>query len=251
LSKENKSKLNCVLKSWQEVTEAQKKLSAFGLPPHPDVIKSWDTWKIIDFINSKGTKDSYVLDVGCNGSPTLPYLKKLGFNHLYGCDVDLKIRKRRLLRRIKNTLSNINPDKLLNEMLENKDGFFHLSIQNLESTKYEANLFNFISSLSVIEHGVNISNYFAEMGRILKPGGFLLTSTDFWPEKIKTSSNVYDRPTGDIIFDKTEIENVISKAYMHEFKLYEPIDYNYGDKVVHWKKTGNDYTFLFFCLQKK
>ena len=244
-------KLNVVLKSWSEVTEAIENLNSLGLPPHPDTVKSWDTWKIINFIYKNGKKESNILDVGCNGSPVLPILRRLGFKNLYGCDVDLNIRKRRLLRRIKNRMSGEDPDKLLSEMLENNDKFYHLSIQDLEKTNYESNTFQFVSSLSVIEHGVNFRNYFSEMSRILKSGGFLLTSTDYWHEKIKTTSNVYNRSVGDVIFDRNEIEEAIDIAQNSGLELYEPIEFNYRDKVVKWKKTKQEYTFLFFGLRKK
>ena len=69
-------------------------------------------------------------------------------------------------------------------------------------------MFDFITSLSVIEHGVNIQNYFKEMNRILKKDGILLTSTDYWPDKIvngvKTKYNPKHNP--DNIFSMEEIE---------------------------------------------
>jgi SAM-dependent methyltransferase len=58
------------------------------------------------------------------------------------------------------------------------DKSLQLSIQSLEETNYECNTFDFVTSLSVIEHGVDIHKYFMEMNRILKKGGLLLTSTD-------------------------------------------------------------------------
>ena len=243
-------KLNEVLKSWKDVNIAVKNLNSLNLPPHPHTIKSWDTWKIINFINQNGNNGANVLDVGCNGSPILPLLRLLGFRNLYGCDVDLKIRKRRLLHRLKNKLSKDDPDVLLNEMLKNHDNFYYLSVQNLEKTKYNPNMFDFISSLSVIEHGVDISLYFSEMMRILKPGGCLFTSTDYWPDKIDTSSNVYNRPDNDTIFSRKEIEKILSIANSCRFELYEPIDFSYHDKVMKWKKTEKEYTFIFFCLKK-
>jgi len=250
MDEKNHSNLNCVLKSWDDVVEAKKNLNLLGLPPHPDTIKSWDTWKIINFTKKFGNKESHLLDVGCNGSPILPYLRLLGFHNLYGCDVDLEIRKRRFARRILNKVSNSRSQKILDDMLLNKDNFYNLMIQDLEKTNYDSEMFNFISSLSVIEHGVNINNYFLEMSRILKNGGYLLTSTDYWPEKIEIQSNVYQRPGGDVIFNKNEIENLVTTAKKHSLNLCEPIDYSFGEKVVHWKKTGKDYTFIFFCLQK-
>lgn len=57
--------------------------------------------------------------------------------------------------------------------------YFALSIQDLEKTNFKNNMFDYITSLSVIEHGVNIQNYFKEMNRILKKGAVLLTSSDY------------------------------------------------------------------------
>jgi len=251
LENNNYYELNCVLKSFSQVEDSIKNLETLNLPPHPDTPKSWDTWKIINFINKNAMKNTKILDVGCNGSPVLSLLKKLGFRNLYGCDVDLKIRKRRLLRRLKNKVFNVNPDQLLNEMLRNEENFYHLTIQDLEKTNYEASFFDFISSLSVIEHSVNISNYLAEMNRILRPGGFLLTSTDYWPEKIETISNVYDRPSNDVIFDKNEIKEILADVNKKGFSVYGEMNFDFQDKVVKWKKTDKEYTFIFFCLQKK
>jgi SAM-dependent methyltransferase len=112
-------------------------------------------------------------------------------------------------------------------------------------------MFDFITSLSVIEHGVNIQNYFREMNRILKKDGMLLTSTDYWPDKIvngvKTRENPRHKP--DSIFSREEIEtNIIKTAEQYGFVLTELIDFTYEDKVVHWDTIGLDYTFIFFAL---
>lgn len=68
------------------------------------------------------------------------------------------------------------------EMYENE--IFALSIQDLEKTNFKNNMFDYITSLSVIEHGVNIQNYFKEMNRILKKGAVFLTASDYWPDKL-------------------------------------------------------------------
>ena len=245
-----KNKLNCVLKSKDEVDTAIKNLKKLGLPPHPHFVKSWDTYRMIDFIKSNGNQNSFVLDVGCNGSPILPFLRRLNFQNLYGCDVRLKIRSRRLYRnKVLNFLGKkeIGP---VTELLQNKDNFYHLDIQDLEKTNYQDATFDFITSLSVIEHGVDKNRYFSEMKRILKPGGYLMTSTDYWPDKIETNSHVYHQIKPDIIFSKKEIEDLLLLAQKIGFSLVEPLDFDYGDKVVHWEKTGKDYTFILFCLQK-
>ncbi len=49
-----------------------------------------------------------------------------------------------------------------------KDKPLNLSIQNLEATNYQNNMFDFVTSLSVIEHGVDIEKYFIEMNGFSK-----------------------------------------------------------------------------------
>ncbi|MEP0826054.1 MAG: methyltransferase domain-containing protein, partial [Nitrososphaera sp.] len=104
--------------------------------------------------------------------------------------------------------------------------------------------FDVITSLSVIEHGVNHEKYFKEMYRILKPDGLLLTSTDYWPYKINVNSQVY-RGGHDMIFSKQDIYKLLDTAASQGFALTEPIDFTVKDKVVYWKPTDSHYTFIF------
>ena len=235
---------NSVLKNSYEVNYAIDRLDSLGLFPHPDRVKSWDTYKMVDIIN-KADRDSLILDVGCNCSPIMSMLKILGFKNLYGCD---------LFPRSMHYTS-MEGDYSLNTLITEiyEDQTFNISVQDLEKTNFNDNMFDFITSLSVIEHGVNIQNYFREMNRILKKDGMLLTSTDYWPDKIvngvKTKDNPRHKP--DNIFSMEEIEtNIIKTAEQYGFVLTELIDFTYEDKVVHWDATGLDYTFIFFALKK-
>ena len=235
---------NSVLKNSYEVNYAINRLASLGLFPHPDRVKSWDTYKMVDIIN-KADRDSLILDVGCNCSPIMSTLEILGFKNLYGCDL--------FPRNMHYT--SMEGDTSLNTLITEiyEDRTFNISVQNLEKTNFNDNMFDFITSLSVIEHGVNIQNYFREMNRILKKDGMLLTSTDYWPDKIfngvKSRENPRNKP--DSIFSREEIEtNIIKTAEQYGFVLTELIDFTYEDKVVHWDTTGQDYTFIFFALKK-
>jgi len=120
------------------------------------------------------------------------------------------------------------------EMYENE--IFALSIQDLEKTNFKNNMFDYITSLSVIEHGVNIQNYFKEMNRILKKGAVLSTASDYWPDKLV--NKIIDKDTRKMspnnVFSKEEIEKkVIDVAEKNGFTLNEPIDFTHEDKVVH------------------
>ena len=175
------------MKTTSEVIEAEQGLHRLRLFLHHSQIKSWDTYKMIKKISS-ANRESFVLDVGCYESPILPMLKRLGFTNLYGCDLVLK------------SSSDCNPNFTNNNNNNNNsfkyhedyepiakmygDKSYHLSIRNLEDKKYKDQMFDYVTSLSVIEHGVNIEKYFREMSRIIKSNGYLLTSTDYWPDKI-------------------------------------------------------------------
>ena len=237
---------NTVLKTSSQVTEAKRHLKALDLFPHHDTIKSWDTYKMIDII-IKADRKSFILDVGCNDSPILPMLKRLGFRNLYGCDLVLQPRYK---RNFMNTIYSLYKREYKPVVDMHNDKHLKLSIQSLEETNYQSNTFDFVTSLSVIEHGVDIHKYFMEMNRILKKGGLLLTSTDYWLEKITNTKHVLSRGAPDKVFDRNEIEDAIAIGEKSGLKLIEPIDYTCRDKVVHWDQTGLDYTFIFFAMKK-
>jgi SAM-dependent methyltransferase len=242
---------NSVLKTISEVIEAEEGLHELQLFRHHSQIKSWDTYKMIKMI-SNANRESFVLDVGCYESPILPMLKRLGFTNLYGCDLVLK------------SSSDCNPNFTNNNSSSFKyhedyepiakmysDKSYYLSIRNLEDTKYRDQMFDYVTSLSVIEHGVNIEKYFREMSRIIKSNGYLLTSTDYWPDKLFNNKKVLSKGTPDNIFSRDEIEKLVEIADKNGLKLIEPIDFQYKDKVVRWNSIGLDYTFIFFAMRKE
>jgi SAM-dependent methyltransferase len=238
---------NSVLKNTFEVIEAERGLQELRLFKHHWPIKSWDTYKMIKMI-SYAKRDSYILDVGCYESPILPMSKRLGFINLYGCDLVLN--------------SDHNPTFTNSSSLEYHEDYkpiiemyndtsYQLSIRNIEDTNYSDQMFDYVTSLSVIEHGVNIEKYFREMSRIIKSNGYLLTSTDYWPDKLVNNKNVLSNGTPDNIFSRYEIENLLEIADKNGLKLIEPIDFEYKDKVVRWDSIGLDFTFIFFAMRKE
>jgi 2-polyprenyl-3-methyl-5-hydroxy-6-metoxy-1,4-benzoquinol methylase len=232
------------------VTEAEQVLQELQLFRHHSQTKSWDTYKMIKMI-SGGNRESFVLDVGCYESPILPMLKRLGFINLYGCDLVLKSSDCN-----PNFTNNNNSSFKYHEDYEPiakmyNDKSYQLSIRNLEDTKYRDQMFDYVTSLSVIEHGVNVENYFREMSRIIKNNGYLLTSTDYWPDKLVNNKNILSKGTPDNIFSRDEIEKLVEIADKNGLKLTEPIDFEYKDKVVRWNSIGLDFTFIFFAMKKE
>ena len=207
-------------------------------------------------ISGGANRESFVLDVGCYESPILPMLKRLGFTNLYGCDLVLKSSDCNPNFTNNNNNNNISSSFKYHEDYEPiakmyTDKSYKLSIRNLEDTKYRDQIFDYVTSLSVIEHGVNIEKYFREMSRIIKSNGYLLTSTDYWPDKLVNNKNVLSKGTPDNIFSRDEIENLVEIADKNGLKLIEPIDFEYKDKVVRWNSIGLDFTFIFFAMRKE
>ncbi len=240
---------NSVLKTTSEVIEAEQGLRRLRLFRHHSQIKSWDTYKMIKKLSS-ANKESFVLDVGCYESPILPMLKRLGFINLYGCDLVLKSSSD-----CNSSFTNNNNSFTYHEDYEPiakmySDRSYQLSIRNIEDIKYKDQMFDYVTSLSVIEHGVNIEKYFREMSRIIKSNGYLLTSTDYWPDKLVNNKNVLSKGTPDNIFSRDEIEKLVEVADKNGLKLIEPIDFEYKDKVVRWNSIGLDFTFIFFAMRK-
>ena len=199
-------------------------------------------------IISGAKRESFVLDVGCYESPILPMLKRLGFFNLYGCDLVLKSDSNSKLTNMSSLVYHEDYEPIA-EMYNDKS--YQLSIRNLEDTNYSDQMFDYVTSLSVIEHGINIEKYLREMSRIIKNNGYLLTSTDYWPDKLVNNKNVLSKGTPDNIFSRDEIENLVAIAEKSGLKLIEPIDFEYKDKVVRWNSIGLDFTFIFFAMRKE
>ncbi len=214
---------NCVLRDEEEIRSAieiLRKLTAFL---HHDRPKNWDLAKALIFVLLHGDYDSAVLEVGCGrwGGMLLPSLAIQGLRQLYGCDPAL----RRDFRR--------GPIKYL------KRGFF--------STGLPPESLQFVISLSVIEHEMPMDRYLAESHRLLVRGGYLLTSTDFWPGS-ETGSEPSVRGRVDHVFGRAGIESVFQVAAGLGFVPYDEMDFRAQAKLVSWR--GASYTFAFLVFRK-
>jgi len=220
--------INSVLKTEQEVEESIQNLKKLKLRPHNDRPKNWDCYRAFSFILKHGTEESKILDVGsADYGVILPWLELYGFSNLYGCDISFE--------------------------KDFQKGRIRYYKQDLQKTNFSSNFFDFIISISVIEHGVKIDTYLKEMSRLLKKGGYLLTSTDYWPDPIDTKGLYpYGKELGEMkVFMREDIEELVRNAHEYGMELIEPINFSYRDKVVYWKRTDKRFTFIFFVFRKK
>jgi hypothetical protein len=102
----------------------------------------------------------------------------------------------------------------------------------------------------VLEHGVNLVSFFKEMSRILKTGGALIASVDYYSDVIDTRGQVaYGMPIH--IFSKEEMLEAFRIGESYGLCLTGDIDLDCVEKVVSWKDFGLEYTFAVFTLEKR
>ena len=215
---------NTTLKSRSDYIQATKQVNSSGLVPHLDDCKNWDQLVALTSIVHETTREGTILDAGAEMySPLLPNLYLYGYRHLYGINLAFA------------------------------DGVRHGPIKydrgDITATAFCGEMFDAISCLSVIEHGVVLNDYFKEMSRILKPGGILVTSTDYYSSPIPTKGKTaYGVPVH--IFSRREIVRALRLADEYGLHLTSPIDLECDQKPVRWERMDCEYTFLIFTLRK-
>ncbi|NJN57010.1 MAG: class I SAM-dependent methyltransferase [Leptolyngbyaceae cyanobacterium SL_5_9] len=211
-----------VLQSWLDIGKATLSLQRQGLPTHITVQKNWDQFLLAqELLHTPNS--SAILDLGCGDCCTLKFLAALGFSDLSGIDLHLP--------QASSTLP------------------YKLAQGDLMNTSFTEQSFDGAVSISVIEHGVDLKAFFHEAHRILKPGGMLFVTTDYWKDKVEIASSI--RPFGLSwqIFSKAEIEEAIAIAQTCGFELKQNTAIPpCKDKTVTWY--DKDYTFIALTFRK-
>lgn len=220
---------SCALMTRSEVDVCTRLVNWLGLPSHHDPQKNWDTLKSLFYITSATDPASPILDAGSSGkSAILRWLSLLGYHKLYACDIRPKPTDNYKLRNIE------------------------FSVQDLTRTDYPVGFFHAVTCISVIEHGVNLPEFVSEMARILKPGGLLLISTDYWSEPVDcTGIYPYGEAMGEMkVFRPEDIEGVSRMALRKGFSLCAPLELQTAERAVRWERVDRDYTFAFIAFKK-
>jgi len=147
--------------SEHEVQNALNQVKRLGLPIIVDLLKNWDSLAAQDLILTRTNKDAKIFDAGGEVySMILLWLFLCGYKNLIAGNLVFSktIRRGPII-------------------YENSD---------ITHTKFSNEVFDVVTCLSVIEHGVNLNLYFKEMSRIIKKGGFLVTSADYYETPIDT-----------------------------------------------------------------
>jgi SAM-dependent methyltransferase len=215
---------NAVLQTERERDYAIEQIGSLGLPVMQDRVKNWDSLAALDCILSNTTPRARVLDAGAElYSVILPWLFLYGYRRLHGINLVFNKPVRR--------------------------GSILYEYGDITRTKYPPASFDAITCLSVIEHGVDPGAWLTEMSRILKPGGVLFTSTDYWETSIDTrGQSAYGVPVR--IFSRADVQAILKTAEGAGLRPTGPLSLACKDRVVHWQKVGLDFTFISFALRK-
>lgn len=217
-----------VLRTHSNLVEAAEEARRRGLPPATDYRKHWDNLLAVDAL--EGTTGP-VADLGCRSGQILMWLYHLGRRELYGCDL------RRPWPPAKKALQQGQLRTAAAALRMYLANGRNMRRARAEWTGFPTGAFGAVTSMSVIEHHVDTPRFFAEAMRLLRPGGRLVVSTDFWPEGGETESGV--------IFSTADVERLLAEAESVGFEApARPLDLDDPERVI------QDYTFLFLVFDK-
>ncbi|MBW4420907.1 MAG: methyltransferase domain-containing protein [Myxacorys californica WJT36-NPBG1] len=211
-----------VLQHCQEVEAATQQLQKASLPTHITTEKNWDQWWLYQLLHDQDRQSS-IIDLGCGDCCTLDFLAALEFEHLHGIDLAMK------------------PSL--------QDRPYQLYEGDLTATPFADESYDVAVSISVIEHGVDLNTFFREASRLLKPGGLLFVTTDYWQTKIAVESSIQPFGLPWIVFSQPEIEHAIACASSYGLVLDRQVEIPAcAESTVSWYE--KHYTFIALVFRK-
>lgn len=208
-------------------SKLRKLISAFSSSNYMEVgdeLKSWDVLKTVDFIQQNASVDANILDLGCYASEVLISLHKGGFKSLTGVDLNENIKNMPHAESIRYVKS------------------------NFMSMPFDNGSFEVITSISVIEHGYDPERLFSEVSRVLRPGGYFVSSFDYWPSKINTDGiKFFDLDW--LIFSENDVRSLLKTAEKYGLHPVGDLKFESEDPCIDC--ANRKYTFAWLALQKK
>jgi SAM-dependent methyltransferase len=226
-----------VLRDWREIGEANLAMSRARLSRHVSCEKTWDLYRLYELVRT-APRESRVVDLGCAGLCALKMLRTMGFSRLAGIDLSISWRDR-----VSQVWSMWKRRTLTPP--------FRLRRADITRTGFANGAFDIAVSISTVEHGVDLALFVREAARILRPGGILFVTTDYWSEGVSVEGDF--RPYGLPwhVFDQKQISDMIALADQYGLKLLEPRarEMECGDRCVAW--SGCEYTFICLAFRKR
>jgi len=205
-----------VLQTVSEYETAIDELRRCGVVPHNDSPKNWDHLTALTAILNRTDETASVLDAGGETySPLVHWLYLYGYRDLRVC--------------------NLSFDAPFYQ------GPIQYLPQDITDTSFPDGSFDAITCLSVIEHGVDVQEFLTEAKRLLRDGGLLVLSTDYWPDGVDSNGvTAYGLPWDP--FDMTDVTELIESAEAAGFRVPSDPDLGATDRPVKWR--GMEYTFV-------
>lgn len=218
--------MNRALMTQDEVRRAVEETHRLLLPLHPDAPKNWDSLGALAAVLDRTTRDARIFDAGAETySRLLPWLELYGYRDLTGGNLIF------------------HPESPV------KQGRITYEHCDVTRTHYAAASFDAVTCLSVLEHGVDCDAFFSEMARIVKPGGLIVISTDYFEQPVDTGGRqAYGAPVR--VFDRRGLLRMFSIATAHGFQLTADVDLSTKDRVVTWSEFALSYTFIVFAMTR-
>ena len=188
-----------------------------------DQLKSWDVLQTVKFLNQHIKKSDAVLDIGCYASEITSSLFQIGYTNLTGADL------------------NPNLGKMPHQ------GKIKYQVTDFMRTPFAADSFDAVTSISVIEHGFSPEALLTEMSRILKSGGYFISSFDYWPEKIDTQDTKFFGMDWKI-FSEREVAAFVKMSADFGFKPVGELAFSGKERPI--ECGGREYTFGWLALVK-
>jgi len=209
------------LQNQDEVEQCTAYLRSNGYVSHSLSCKDWDLAHVLSIIG-----DGNVLDMGSSDSYILKNLaltKRVGTLH----GIDLR-----------------EPDFRVPNV-----GY---TIGDLTDTEYQDGSFDYITCLSVLEHGVRLSAFCAEVSRLLSAAGTIFLTFDYWNPKVTPKTSLYGLEWAPL--DKQELTNVIEEFRRCGLTLTQDINWKSQTDVIRdgyfSPEVGVSYTFGLIVLRK-
>lgn len=205
------------------MAQALRRLRLNRRLPVGDLVKSWDVARTLNFIDGTLPKDAPILDLGAYCSEVPVALARMGYSAVHGVDLNPRVAAMPHADRVR----------------------YHVS--DFMSTPFDAGSFAAVTAISVIEHGYAPERLFAELGRLLRPGGYFIASFDYWPEKIDTGDTRFFDLSW-LIFSEQDVQQLISEAARHGLQAAGELNPAANERPIHCQ--GFDYTFGWLVLRK-
>lgn len=219
-----RAETNGVLRSGHDVEIACRALRRAVLPMHPDGPKNWDGLLALHHALNLCAPDDAVLDAGAElYSAFLPALRELGRERLVGINLTIEG--------------------------ERDEGGILYRQGDITAAPFEDHRFGFIACLSVIEHGVDIAAFLREQARLLRSGGHLFVSFDYWQTPVDTRGQMaYGAPIH--ILTPEDVAAMLEGA--QEVGLWPTGEFRpeCREQVVHWHRFGLHYSFANLLLRR-